>query len=867
MKRSKDMNKILKKGLLVGALTLAAGAAGAVEDIYLAAKAYNKVLPDGSGVPMWGYVADPGGVCYGTTPIADRRTCVNALPDPVVPGPRLTVPVGEPNVRIWLTNMLPEATSIVITGQEMPWSDADNGPTWDDGTTGSRMSATQRVRSFGREANPNGGRQRYVWNNFRQNPMVKTGSFIYHSGTLPQKQVYMGLHGAITKDAAAGEVYPGVAYDQEQVLFYSEIDPDLNAAIAAGSLETAIHYHARWFLINGEPYSEACTDDGGGNDVASGYPCANMAQTGDLPVITAKSPTLLRFFSATGETHVPTLQGMHMTIHAEDGVQYTYQNGDVVAGTAPREQYSIMMPPLKTKDAIIEPQLAGRYAIYDGNGYMTNPTDPEDFDHGDPIGGMLRFLEVSDAGNVAPVAVADVAAAVEGRTITIAVLANDTDAEGAPLAIASADAISVEGGAVTCDLGTPGGTCDYTAPLGLAVDDSFTYDVTDGTTTTTGGIVTVSLSLNAPPVANADTTAGNVDSDIVIAVLGNDSDGNGDALTVVSTSDPAAVINPDGTVTYSNAAAGVYTFDYDAEDPSGAIATGTVTVTVSEVGNSAPVAADDAYSVGESSILNGNVLDNDSDANGDALTARLLTGPNPADTAAFTLNGDGSFSFQSVANFTGQVTFTYVANDIAADSNVATATITVEPVNDIPAANDDVFYLTSMTTTSVAAPGVLANDTDADGDTLSAINGVASAGTLVLNADGSFDYTPQAGDQNLTLGTVATFSYQASDGPAVDDATVSLERTLVVRQAVCERRPNGRCDWNIQGSKSNTGTVRVRAFDSVTGQIIGTTRESGTNWTIEVGNSRFDPAAIDVRVLGGANSNAVIQDYATTIVN
>ena len=112
---------------------------------------------------------------------------------------------------------------------------------------------------------------------------------------------------------------------------------------------------------------------------------------------------LLRFLSTAGETHVPTLQGMHMTIHAEDGMPYTWQTGDTVTDAAPREQYSVMLPPLKTKDAIITPEL-GQYAIYDGNGYMTNPTDPDDFDHSDPTGGMLRFLNVRRA---APEAVAD----------------------------------------------------------------------------------------------------------------------------------------------------------------------------------------------------------------------------------------------------------------------------------------------------------------------------------------------------------------------------------------------------------------------------------------------------------------------------
>ena len=97
MKRSNDMNKTLIKGLLAGALTLAASTAGAV-DYYLAAKAYDKPLPDGTTVPMWGYVLDPdtdssgAGDCWEAAGgAAGRLACVDALPAPSAPGPRIWV--------------------------------------------------------------------------------------------------------------------------------------------------------------------------------------------------------------------------------------------------------------------------------------------------------------------------------------------------------------------------------------------------------------------------------------------------------------------------------------------------------------------------------------------------------------------------------------------------------------------------------------------------------------------------------------------------------------------------------------------------------------------------------------------------------
>ena len=356
MKRSNDMKTTFKMGLLASALALSAGTASA--EVYeLCAAAGTKTLPDGTTVPIWGYALN------------DATTGCGAVQ---IPGPPLVVTDGT--LIINLQNNLTEPTSIVIPGLPNPAS-VGPGPTWDDDSTGGRTSPAQRVRSFGAEAAAAGGTESYSWSG------VRPGSFIYHSGTHPQKQVYMGLYGAATQDSAVGEAYAGVgaspqpvAYDNEVVLFYSEIDPDMNAAIAGGTHQTSIHYHPRWFLVNGEPY---------------------VPGTADIDAGAAGERTLLRLFSAAGETHVPVLQGLTMTIHAEDGLQYNYQDGATVVAAAPREQYSVMMPPLKTKDAIVQAPTAGRYAVYDGNGYMTNPSDPNDFAVGDEVGGMLRFLSFS----------------------------------------------------------------------------------------------------------------------------------------------------------------------------------------------------------------------------------------------------------------------------------------------------------------------------------------------------------------------------------------------------------------------------------------------------------------------------------------
>ena len=112
-----------------------------------------------------------------------------------------------------------------------------------------------------------------------------------------------------------------------------------------------------------------------------------------------------------------------------------------------------------------------------------------------------------------------------------------------------------------------------------------------------------------------------------------------------------------------------------------ATATDTATPDATPV-NDAPVAVDDGYNVDEDATLNvaaDGVLGNDGDADGDALTAALVSGPA---NGTLSLNADGSFSYTPDADFNGTDSFTYRANDGTVDGNLATVTITVDPAND-----------------------------------------------------------------------------------------------------------------------------------------------------------------------------------------
>ena len=193
---------------------------------------------------------------------------------------------------------------------------------------------------------------------------------------------------------------------------------------------------------------------------------------------------------------------------------------------------------------------------------------------------------------------------------------------------------------------------------------------------------------NNPPVAVDDTDATSEDSLVITTVLSNDSDPDGDTLTVTSVTDPAngvAEINSGTTVTYTPNANfnGADSYVYTISDGNGGTDTATVTITVSAV-NDAPVASDDAYDVDEDafiSVTTPGVLGNDTDSEGDPLTANLASG---VSNGALALNTDGSFTYTPNAGFVGTDSFRYTANDGIADSNIATVTITVTEISTFP---------------------------------------------------------------------------------------------------------------------------------------------------------------------------------------
>src|SRR5688572_14619146 len=185
------------------------------------------------------------------------------------------------------------------------------------------------------------------------------------------------------------------------------------------------------------------------------------------------------------------------------------------------------------------------------------------------------------------------------------------------------------------------------------------------------------------------------------------------------------------------------------------------------------VAAADAYSTQQATTLNveedDGVLANDSGGNAESYTAVLVA---PPANGALVLAGDGGFFYTPNAGFTGTDSFTYQVDDDETTSNVATVRITVSSSNVPPVAVDDAYSAAEETQLDVSAGnGVLANDTDAEPGSLTAVlvDG-PDDGSLTLNADGSFRYTPE---DDFTGND--EFQYRARDGDGALSAAATVE--------------------------------------------------------------------------------------------
>ena len=432
------------------------------------------------------------------------------------------------------------------------------------------------------------------------------------------------------------------------------------------------------------------------------------------------------------------------------------------------------------------------YTVADGNGSTSSAT----------------VIITVNPTNDQPIAVNDSASTPEDTAIAISVVGNDSDPDGDTLAVAEVDGATISVGVpVAVADGTvtllPDGRLNFAPATNFNGITSFTYQVTDGNGGVSVATVQVTVAaVNDTPVADDDSASTAEDTPVNLAILGNDTDPDGDGLSVVSidgvsasTGIPVAVadgsltLRADGSVDFDPAPNfnGTTSFNYTIGDGNGGSDSALVTIDISAI-NDQPVAANDSYTTNEDTPVTFEARSNDGDVDGHPLVVSLIDGqpisvgsPVAVANGTVSVNASGLLTFSPSANFNGSTSFSYTVDDGNGGTDTASIDVTVNGLDDAPVATND------TDTTLVDTPviiDVLANDSDGDGDALSVanINGTPTTvgvpvtvanGSVTLQADGRLRFAPDAG----YTGAVQ-FDYSVQDpGGLNDTATVDVTIT------------------------------------------------------------------------------------------
>ncbi|WP_128581581.1 Ig-like domain-containing protein [Pseudoalteromonas agarivorans] len=363
--------------------------------------------------------------------------------------------------------------------------------------------------------------------------------------------------------------------------------------------------------------------------------------------------------------------------------------------------------------------------------------------------------------NDAPIANPDSATILEDAVTTnINVLSNDTDPENDSLTISDA---STNTGSVS----VAGSNLAYTPEADFNGQAVINYTLSDGSDTASGVLNITVTPVNDAPVANPDIAAINEDSSTTVNVVANDTDTEGDSLTITTVSaDSGSATIVANQIQYTPQADynGTAVVTYTVSDGEAATSA-TLNITINSV-NDAPVANPDTATILEdAAATNINVLGNDTDVENDTLSISAVTA-----TSGTVTSSASDVIYTPDANFNGQATINYTLTD-GTDTANGVLTITVTPVNDAPIANPDT--ATILEDAAATNINVLGNDTDVENDTLSISAVTATSGTVTSSA-GDVIYTPDA-----NFSGQATINYTLTDGTDTANGVLTITVTPV----------------------------------------------------------------------------------------
>lgn len=386
--------------------------------------------------------------------------------------------------------------------------------------------------------------------------------------------------------------------------------------------------------------------------------------------------------------------------------------------------------------------------------------------------------------NVHPQAAADAYNGAEDTLLSVAapgVLANDSDINQDVLTAHLVEDAAHGDVTLAAD-----GSFTYQAQADWFGVDSFTYKASDGSLESQ--TVTVELTLapvNDAPVAQSQSVSLAEDQPTSITLGASDVDG--DALEWLVEDPQHGSLSgtaPDLIYTPFLNYFGADSFTFKVNDGTLDSNQGVVNLTITPV-NDPPVTNPDAYTIGMNgllTVLQPGVLANDMDPEGNLMRAMLVES---TEHGTLTLNPSGSFVYAPSAGWSGVDGFTYSVTDGLLSSATQTVTLTVTATNVPPVAAVDEFSVVEEGVLVVPAPGLLANDTDADGNPLLAVIRAQPAhGMVSIGLNGSFTYTPQGNFSGQD-----TFYYAAYDGLAY-----SADQAVIVTVTPVNDPPQAQAD-------------------------------------------------------------------------
>jgi FtsP/CotA-like multicopper oxidase with cupredoxin domain len=281
-------------------------------------------LPDGNTTFMWGYSS--------------------GFDDFQHPGPVLCVHEGD-TVTVILHNTLPEATSVVFPGQDDVRADGVPSQPQVDGT-GLMTSLAPGAVAAG---SPTGNTT--VTYTFTAS---HAGTFLYEAGTNPEKQVRMGLFGALIVRPTMGDDY---AYDdaasrftapEEFMVLLSEIDPYQHQAAETNKPFNLTNYKPRYWLINGRGYPDSIADNGASWLPAQPY--GSLATVKPYNAATHPLPGMARYLSVGSEDYPFHPHGNNGLVIGRDGRPLRTADGKDMS----MEKFAINIGPGQTWDVIFK---------------------------------------------------------------------------------------------------------------------------------------------------------------------------------------------------------------------------------------------------------------------------------------------------------------------------------------------------------------------------------------------------------------------------------------------------------------------------------------------------------------------------------